>query len=206
LLIQVRQRQAQRQTTVLGRRRSGALAWPSPTRLALRRVVHHQPRIDGRLAPHRPTRRDATPARWCRVEIDLQHFRRPGVKAVLTDDLLRSLRIAANPGLCAALGSPVRRNTRVSSRLRGAITLFRRLAADRLAHLIEAFDGFGMTRQADQGQTAHKQEFTKTHGRFLSTRAAGTDRVNRSSKAVTIAIAKHSHGPVSFRTVITIDG
>jgi hypothetical protein len=51
----------------------------------------HQPRIDGRLLPHsaRPAWRSA--ARCCRVEIDQQHFRRPGVGADLVDDLLRVL-------------------------------------------------------------------------------------------------------------------
>jgi hypothetical protein len=52
----------------------------------------HQPRIDGRLLPHSARPPGAARARCCRVEIDQQHFRRPGVGADLVDDLLRVLR------------------------------------------------------------------------------------------------------------------
>ncbi|MNG13105.1 hypothetical protein D3C76_1400220 [compost metagenome] len=50
----------------------------------------------------------------------------------------------------------------------GLGTGFGALAVDRLADLIQAGEGFGLSREAEQGQTAGGQVVTQTHGGFLS--------------------------------------
>ncbi|MNP53279.1 hypothetical protein D3C76_1477410 [compost metagenome] len=50
----------------------------------------------------------------------------------------------------------------------GLSTGFGALAVDRLANLIEAGKGFGLSRQPQQGKTANGQVITQTHGGFLS--------------------------------------
>ena len=136
LLIQIRQRQAQRQTTVLCRstqRRSAGLAIAHQAR-TLGGIV--QPPAQDRRPVRAPQRQPGTAQRLLgggRVEIDLQHFRRAGVKAVLTDDLLRVLAQCRQPRTLRSLGiAGQTQHQRIQRSLGRLIAHLRGLTTDRL--------------------------------------------------------------------------
>ncbi|MNR19812.1 hypothetical protein D3C85_1366240 [compost metagenome] len=154
LLTQIRQRQAQWQATVLRRstqRRGAGLTIAHQAR-TFGGVV--QPPAEDRRPIRAPQRQPRTTQRLLgggRVKINLQYFRRPGLKAVLTDDLLRVLAQGRQPRALRRLGiTGQAQHQGIQRALGGLIALLGRLTGDRLAHLIKAFDGFGMTGEADQ--------------------------------------------------------
>ncbi|MNP48369.1 hypothetical protein D3C76_1424810 [compost metagenome] len=69
----------------------------------------------------------------------------------MADDLLRVFANRRQPGILRRLGIAGQAQDQCIERsLRGLLTLLWRLAVDRFAHLIEAFDGFSMAYQAGQ--------------------------------------------------------
>ncbi|MNN45615.1 hypothetical protein D3C81_1599600 [compost metagenome] len=107
LLIQVRQRQAQRQPTMLGgptqRRGAGlAVTYQARTFCGVIQPPGQNRRPIG--TPHRQPRPAQSLLSRTRIEIDFQHFRRPGFKAVLADDLLRIFANRRQPRVLRSLG------------------------------------------------------------------------------------------------------
>ncbi|MNT02170.1 hypothetical protein D3C72_1366580 [compost metagenome] len=153
LLIQIRQRQAQWQAPVLGS--------PTQRRRAGLAVAHQARTLGGIIQPPAEDRRPIGPPHGqagaaqgllggTRIEIDLQDFRGPGLKAVLADDLLRVFANRCQPRTLSGFGVAGQAQYQCVQRtLSRLVALLGRLAIHRLAHQVKAFDGFGLTDQAD---------------------------------------------------------
>ncbi len=161
LFIQVGQGQAQWQATMLR---------GTAQRFGGRLPIAHQARTLGGIAqpPAENRRSIAAPQGQPgttqgaigthRIEIHLQALRRPSVVAVLADDLLRILAHLGQPRALRRLGIAGEAQHQGFQRALGSlVTLIGGLAADRLADLIQAVQGFGMNRQAQQGKTTDTQ-------------------------------------------------
>lgn len=150
LFVQVTQRQAQRQTTVLGRatQRLGDGLAITDQAAAFHGIV--QPPTEDRwpiAAPQRQARATQRAVGADRVEIHLQAFRRAGVVAILTDDLLRVFADRRQARAIGGLGVAGQADHQgLQGTLGRLVALLGRLTADRLQHLIETIEGFGITR------------------------------------------------------------
>ncbi|MNE31955.1 hypothetical protein D3C80_1255480 [compost metagenome] len=175
LLLQVGQRQAQRQATVLGgtTQRLGAGLAVTDQAAAVDTVI--QPPAENRgpiAAPQREAGLAQGALGTARVELDQHRLGRAGFAAHLVDDLLR---VFAQRGQRRALHclwvAGQAQHQRVEGLGGGSGTGFGALPGDRLAYLIKARDIFSLGGGRYQGQATGCQNIEKTHGGFLSSRA-----------------------------------